>query len=342
MVDRAAKEGSDTVSSQRQLHERNGKLYLTIGFNFGLATVQWEFNLSPLLASTSDRPLTTTRTESHRAKNSATDNGEDDDNHDDEDLLSLLRGNRNSNKGKQGLKRGHQLLEDDDEVDREIETGPVKGVDGMSVLFDHVVLPLISLTNVYRKQVRAQEAVIKAKENEVYEALEILELSGINHRNRRRATEPHQKGAAEAKVQSDIELLVRPQLYGPTELFGEKTIAHLCSIVTKNAVEAPGRPSVSAFLLDRDTLSNDMGQPSLTARGSGPGSADAATLQLSIDSATIPLSVSANSVDAETGDGKGRKLTKQEEEEENRRILWEKLDKERAEKARAGKKKKLF
>lgn len=69
-------------------------------------------------------------------------------------------------------------------------------------MFDHVILPLISLANVYRKQVKTQESVIKAKENEVYEALEILELSGINHRNRRRATEPYHKGAAETKVQS--------------------------------------------------------------------------------------------------------------------------------------------
>lgn len=157
--------------------------------------------MSPLLASTSDRPLTTEGTGDRRAtKGGAANDGEEDD--DEEDLLTMLRGNRNSGKGKQGLKRGRQLLEDDEEVDREIETGPLKDVDGMSVLFDHVILPLISLTNVYRKQVRIQEAVIKAKENEVYEALEILELSGINHRNRRRATEPYQKGAAETKVQS--------------------------------------------------------------------------------------------------------------------------------------------
>lgn len=156
--------------------------------------------MSPLLASTSDHPLATEGAGGHHVpstKGHTTDEDED-----EEDLLSMLRGNRNSGKGKQSLKRGRHLLEDDDEVEKDLETGPFKGVDGMSVLFDHVILPLISLTNVYRKQVKAQEAVIKAKENEVYEALEILELSGINHRNRRRATEPYQKGAAETKVQS--------------------------------------------------------------------------------------------------------------------------------------------
>lgn len=92
-------------------------------------------------------------------------------------------------------------------LDLEDEQEDVEYVDGMSVFYDHLILPLISIVNVYRHQVKSQEAVIKAKENEVFEALELMEQSGVNHRNRRRVTEPYVKADADAKLQSVSEMM---------------------------------------------------------------------------------------------------------------------------------------
>lgn len=94
------------------------------------------------------------------------------------------------------------LLHSNNTLDLEDGQEDVEYVDGMSVLYDHLILPLISIVNVYRHQVKSQETVIRAKENEVFEALELMAQSGINHRNRRRVTEPYVKADADAKLLS--------------------------------------------------------------------------------------------------------------------------------------------
>jgi len=71
----------------------------------------------------------------------------------------------------------------------------------MSIMFDHMILPLITINNAYHKQIKNLEAIIKSKENEVVEALEMLEQSGIGYHNRRKATEKYDKSRAEAKLQ---------------------------------------------------------------------------------------------------------------------------------------------
>ncbi|KAG0047239.1 hypothetical protein BGZ83_007669 [Gryganskiella cystojenkinii] len=357
LSDMFSTETPGSESSQCRLQEHHGKMNLIAEFDFGLASVQWEFRLSPLIVSTTDR-------ESNR-HGATIDEGEDDE--DSDDLLTELRRNNTSSSKKDKskdnriLKRNRRILddgEDEDEEEGTIRRGDKAGVDGMAIMYDHVILPLITLTNVYRKQVHTQEGLIKAKENEVYEALEIMELSGINHRNRRKVTQPYQKGTAETNVQSDIELLVRPQLLGPKELFAEKNVTHLCSVITKHAAEEQESRSQRSTS-HGDALSQDLGAgasfatlPSSSSQGgldhrrstrqaTSGETMDTATISLhGNSSATLPI---AGTSSADSSGNVGRtKTTKEEEELERRRVLQEQLDREKEEKARSSKKKKLF
>ncbi|KAF9182761.1 hypothetical protein BGZ51_008589 [Haplosporangium sp. Z 767] len=310
---------------------QRSKLSLFVSFDFGLANVQWEFKLSPMLASTGLH-------------------GQDPEaNLSDDDLFSHVT--QKNTKGKSGPKRGRLFLEDSDAEGQDGEDKPEDGEHernitdvlhglqgssdigaiGMSVMYDHLLLPLISLTNAYRKQIKALEVVIKSKENEVMEALEMLEQNGINYHNRRKATERYDKSWTESKIQEHIEQLVRPQLVGPSELFSDKKIAALCSIITKNAAHqelGPGLP------LDNGTLSQGS-----TSQGSSrrSGGANNASLTLQRDFATIPVSSDTRGADHTSG-----KTSKQMEELERRRLLQEQLDKEKAAKEKSRKKKKLF
>lgn len=167
-----------------------------MAFDFGLASVQWEFKLVPMLSASSAPaiPLTEATQES---------------------ALTGIRKKYSESTRKRG--RTMMVLEnsDDEEYDDgnsntlDLEDGQedVEYVDGMSVFYDHLMLPLISIVNVYRHQVKSQETVIKAKENEVFEALELMEQSGVNHRNRRRVTEPYVSADADAKLQSVSEMM---------------------------------------------------------------------------------------------------------------------------------------
>ncbi|KAG0266580.1 hypothetical protein BG011_001769 [Mortierella polycephala] len=196
---------------------QRSKLSLFVSFDFGLASVQWEFKLSPMLASTGLH-------------------GQDPEinlSDDDDGLFSLAT--RKNTKGKSVSKRGRLFLEDsdaegqdgggktvDEEHERDItdvlhgfQDSSNTGVAGMSVMYDHLLLPLISLANAYRKQTKALEVVIKSKESEVMEALEMLEQNGINYHNRRKATERYDKSWTESKIQEtskQIEELERRRL----------------------------------------------------------------------------------------------------------------------------------
>ncbi|KAF9321066.1 hypothetical protein BG003_003829 [Podila horticola] len=212
-------------NSKRRIEARDdNKFSLFVGFDFGLASVQWEFKLMPMLSATSAPAISLTEATQESA-------------------LTGIRNIFSESARKRSRTKAALENSDNEEYDEEydeellhsstldLEDGPedVEYVDGMSVFYDHMILPLISIVNVYRHQVKSQEAVIRAKENEVFEALELMEQSGVNHRNRRRATEPYVKADADAKLQSDLERQRQPQA-GPRELFSDKMIPKLCSI----------------------------------------------------------------------------------------------------------------
>ncbi|KAF9299524.1 hypothetical protein BGZ74_008882 [Mortierella antarctica] len=219
------------------------------------------------------------------------------------------------------------LLHSNNTLDLEAGQEDVEYVDGMSVLYDHLILPLISIVNVYRHQVKSQETVIRAKENEVFEALELMAQSGINHRNRRRVTEPYVKADADAKLLSNLERLHKPQS-GPRELFSDKTIPKLCSIVTKNA-RPKDIPSgtFAASQLDQNLLSQYPSSIPLTissSSSSGPRHGDAVLSVTQVEQENVP------------------KASLRAEELERRRQLEDKLEKEKEDLVKKPKKKKLF
>ncbi|KAF9366243.1 hypothetical protein BGX34_004932 [Mortierella sp. NVP85] len=366
-----AADQSTPASSQRRIEEREGKLSLVVGFNFGLASVQWEFNLSPTIQEPGketeeeipwksnhstrppptdeelaemgifDRALLLPEFASMRPASASDlhleylENQDDDDS--DEDALDGGDDNYRSyieRKYRKSLERKGVKS----------NTDKSNTVDGMSMMFDHLVLPLISLTNAYRKQVKGLEVVIKSKENEVVEALEMLEQCGVGYQNRRKATERYDKSRTEARLQGDIEQLVRPQMFGPKELFSDKLVPVLCSIVSKNAgsQDAP----LSSFENSTTGFSQTQDLSSQTARGSAvkrpaPQNPDAATLTLQRDPATATIPAGTGSETTNAG-GATTKSSKESEELERRRILQEQLEKEKAEKEKARKKKKLF
>ncbi|KAF9582099.1 hypothetical protein BGW38_000644 [Lunasporangiospora selenospora] len=123
------------------------------------------------------------------------DNGDDSDSEDDIDRQGIGAVNT-------FIQEGLTSIQESQERSQRRRRRRRRAIDGPTALFDHLVSPLISVTNAYKKQVRMLEAIIKSKENEVFEALEIMEQSGVNHHNRRRVTQPYQKGDMETKLQS--------------------------------------------------------------------------------------------------------------------------------------------
>ncbi|KAI1317959.1 hypothetical protein EDD11_007481 [Mortierella claussenii] len=357
-----------------ELRERS-RVSLFVELNFGLASVQWEFKLSPLLESTGSRQaslsdaaqaatsgrdllddglssrfprfnhranekkrsrhfLEDSDVEEERPSEDDDDDNDDDDDDDDDD--------------------GDDDDDDDDDEDGDNATdgerakeskAQRKSVDGMSVMLGHLILPLIALTNAYRRQARMLETVIKSKENEVVEALEMMEQNGISYQTRRKATERYDKVRAETKLQEGLEQLVRPHLFGPKELFSDKKIPMLCSIVSNNAT---GQNRHMSSMEGKSTLySQEPGASSQSARGHtsaesssarrGPaGGSQGSQNESGTSTATSGASKPARS------DTAGAKTSKETEELERRRVLQEQLDKEKAEKERARKKKKLF
>lgn len=230
-----------------------------------MANVQWEFKLSPMIQATGTR---------HHHGQSSSSEAELSDN-DAEGNASLFPRGLSQLISSPKAKRTRKFLEDSDEEGEEgngegssNSQGTQQGVtgshggnsnnssglskaDGMSMMFDHLILPLISLTNAYRKQVRGLEVVIKSKENEVVEALEMLEQSGVGYHNRRKATERYDKLRSETRLQENIEQLIRPQMFGPKELFSDKLVPVLCSIVSKNAAgQGTRQPTISLLNFD--------------------------------------------------------------------------------------------
>ncbi|KAF9130363.1 hypothetical protein BGW39_003157 [Mortierella sp. 14UC] len=266
------------------IRERS-KIYMIVGFEFGLATMSWKFKLSPMIASTANvsrsLALKTAATYSQSplfptnlsqliddvGAGSGSGSGSD----------ARANANGNNKRGRRTFLEDSEDEYDDNEArefapdgDDELEDEQ-KDADGVSVLFDHLILPLIALNNAYRKQSRTLEAVIKSKESEVVEALELLEQHGIGYHNRRRATEKFDKTRVDTKLQEDVEHLVYPQLMAPMELFADKRVANLCSIVSRNAGEH-ANPSLS--LLDRNMASQEAGSSlASSARRTGGGEA---------------------------------------------------------------------
>ncbi|KAF9987468.1 hypothetical protein BGZ75_000570 [Mortierella antarctica] len=302
--------------TKRHLEQHGDKLSLVVGFIYGIASVQWEFQLSPLLADSGHV---------HTLPGGPVEHGRS----------SAL--NRKSEKSKDQATRQrlrHFLEDSDQEDDDDHDDDPQHApVDGMSVLYDHLVLPLISLTNAYRRQAKSLETVIKAKENEVFEALEMLEQSGTGYHNRRRTTERYDKARTETKLQEDLEKQVWPQMVGPKELFSDKKISTLCSVVAKNAAEKD--PSLASLGEIGNTQDQSMASQSSTqrtnARTGVPESSSTSTVPRPKGDAT-----------SSGGEGSGTKPPKRSEELERRRLLQERLDREKIEKGRAPKKKKLF
>ncbi|KAF9957605.1 hypothetical protein BGZ70_009465 [Mortierella alpina] len=308
------------AKTKRHLEPHGEKLSLIVGFIYGIATVQWEFKLSPLFAtSESVRTLLGDGLE-HRPSS------------------STLKRKSTKTQDQATLPRRRNFLEDsdqeeEDDNDKELQRDHAE-VDGMSVLYDHLILPLISLTNAYRRQAKSLETVIKAKENEVFEALEMLEQSGAGYHNRRRATERYDKARTETKLQEELEKQLRPQMLGPRELFSDRKVSALCSIVAKNAMEKD--PSLAS--------QGEMGpsqDQSMASQGSMPRTNTRTGVAEPSSTMTVPRP-EGDSAASSGGEGPGTKASKRSEELERRRLLQERLDREKIEKERAPKKKKLF
>lgn len=344
--------GSKTSAtpSKQILQGRHGKLYMIVGFEFGLATMYWKFKLSPMIASTSDvsrtLALKTAATFSQsplfptnlsQLIDDVNDGGSGSNTRTDANGANK-RGRRtfledSEDEYDEKQPRDFAPEDDDDELDED-----QRNADGVSVLFDHLVLPLIALNNAYRKQARTLEAVIKNKESEVVEALEMLEQHGIGYHNRRRATERFDKTLVDTKLQEDVEQLMIPQLVGPKELFADKKVASLCTIISRNAGEH-ANPSQS--LLERNMTSQEAGSSQSSRRAAGGES-----MSLLKDvGASVPTPTVITGADRNAGNANGganSKAIKEAEELERRRVLQEQLDKEKAEKEQSRKKKKLF
>ncbi|KAI7817843.1 hypothetical protein BC939DRAFT_532416 [Gamsiella multidivaricata] len=335
-LDAAKTPGSSAASSQPQLAMRNRTLVLMVGFKFGLASVQWNFKLRPMIQATGlHHPIFTSSLEPDLS----------------DEELSLETMSKSKRKTRQ--KRSRNFLEDSDNEDNnsrsesdnedksddgnESSSSRQKAripVDGMSVLFDHLVLPLISLTNAYRKQAKDLEGIIKSKEHEVVEALEMLEQSGVAYHHRRKATERYDRARTEMRLNKDVEQLVKPQMFGPRELFSEDRIPALCSIVSKNAGDQD--IPISSFEQKGELPSASLTQQ--VQASSSQGARGSATASILKDSASVPTAGD----ESRNAEGTNVKSSKEAEEMERRRALQEQLDKEKAEKEKARKKKKLF
>ncbi|KAF9287871.1 hypothetical protein BGZ68_001149 [Mortierella alpina] len=305
--------------TKRHLEQHGEKLSLVVGFIYGIASVQWEFKLSPLLATSGNRHILLDDREHNHS--------------------SSLKRKSKKTKDQGTEQRLRNFLEDSDLEDDDDDQPPQQPqehaqVDGMSVLYDHLVLPLISLTNAYRRQAKSLETVIKAKENEVFEALEMLEQSGTGYHNRRRATERYDKARTETKLQEDLEKQIRPQISGPRELFSDRKVSAFCSIVAKNAAEKdPSLASLGEIGNSQDqSMASQSSVPRTNARAGGVAE--------SSSTLTVPRPEGDNAPTG--GEGLGTKPSKRSEELERRRLLQERLDREKIEKERAPKKKKLF
>ncbi|CAO3573387.1 unnamed protein product [Mortierella alpina] len=315
-------------STKRHLEPHGEKLSLVVGFIYGIASVQWEFKLSPLLATSENVHTLLGGGPEHRYSS------------------SMLKRKSRKTQDQATLPRRRNFLEDSDQEEEDnndndndscngsgLQQNPAQ-VDGMAVLYDHLILPLISLTNAYRRQAKSLENVIKAKENEVFEALEMLEQSGAGYHSRRRATERYDKARTETKLQEELEKQVRPQMLGPRELFSDKKVSALCSIVAKNAMEKdPSLASQGEMVRSQDQSIGSQGSlPRTTTR---TGVAEPSSIM------TVPRP--AGDIAASSGgESSGTKASKRSEELERRRLLQERLDREKIEKERAPKKKKLF
>ncbi|KAK3843658.1 MAG: hypothetical protein J3R72DRAFT_489529 [Linnemannia gamsii] len=349
---------TSATPSKQLLQGRHGKIYMIVGFEFGLATMYWKFKLSPLIASTADvsrsLALKTAATFSQPSLFPTNLSQLIDDVGAGSGSGSNTRADTNSN----NKRRPRTFLEDsedeyDDNEAREFTPededeleDEQRNADGVSVLFDHLLLPLIALNNAYRKQTRTLEAVIKNKESEVVEALELLEQHGIGYHNRRRATERFDKARVDSKLQEDIEQLLYPQFMSPRELFSDKRVANLCSIVSRNAGKH-ANPSLS--LLDRNLASQEAGSSQANSVSRRTGGGESSSLLRDVGASIIAPTV-ATATDRNAGNPDGGANSKasilhalkEADELERRRILQEQLDKEKAEKERSRKKKKLF
>ncbi|KAG0307815.1 hypothetical protein BGZ97_000277 [Linnemannia gamsii] len=310
--------------SKQILQGRHGKLYMIVGFEFGLATMSWKFKLSPMIASTSDVSRTlalktaATFSQSPLFPTNLSQFIDDVNGSGGSGSGVVAKADANGNK-KHGRRTFLEDSEDEYEDNGSLDFAPDdddepeedrRNADGISVLFDHLVLPLITLNNAYRKQTRTLEAVIKNKESEVVEALELLEQHGIGYHNRRRVTERFDKARVDSKLQENA---------------GENV-----------------NPSLS--LLERNMASQEAGSSQSNSASRRAAGGESMSLLKDVGaSVPTPTVVPAAVRNAGNADGGANsKAFKEAEELERRRALQEQLDKEKAEKERSRKKKKLF
>ncbi|KAG0234425.1 hypothetical protein BGW42_006635 [Actinomortierella wolfii] len=180
-----AKEHTPAATRRLEVDEKN-MLTLRDEFKYGLAKAEWHFNLSPTIdyhntsASGGSRPTTSSTTTKLWDQNVF-----------DVRYPSFL------NRNQQQQQRTTDFDLQENEQHDSIVSGPL-------LMYEHLSLPLVAILNAYRKQVRNLESVIKSKELEVRELLDLLEVNGIANQHRHRATEPYRSKDTESPVVANI------------------------------------------------------------------------------------------------------------------------------------------
>ncbi|CAG8618606.1 45434_t:CDS:2 [Gigaspora margarita] len=75
-------------------------------------------------------------------------------------------------------------------LSQETENLGINVLDGQSVLYQHFILPMMHVVLEYRERVNILETMIKDKENEVSEVLELLDKAKSSNYDRKHKTEP--------------------------------------------------------------------------------------------------------------------------------------------------------
>ncbi|KAF9976382.1 hypothetical protein BGZ73_008660 [Actinomortierella ambigua] len=294
----------------------NNSLELRDEFKYGIANAEWSFNLSPTMGQLDAGLPKRTNTGGRELWDRPAF---------DKQYPSFL--NRNARQREQST-MDSDLQED--EEDGDILNGPL-------LMYENVSLPLITVLNAYRKQVRILENVIKSKETEVKELVDLLDVNGISHQQRLRATEPYRpkdvESPAVVNVRADVRRQNRPAATGPWDLFSDAAIQSLCSIVSKNAAnKSLHHPSQVPSSLD--SLSQPLSQNPLSSQVMESLRSGTQSLRSEGQATPAPEQPASPRVD---------KQTKAEQEElERRKKLQERLERERIEREKKPKRKKLF
>ncbi|KAF9166345.1 hypothetical protein DFQ26_008140 [Actinomortierella ambigua] len=325
-----AKGHSPSAARRLELGDKN-TLVLHDQFTYGIASGKWEFKLSPTVShdhvEIQDRPTS----------DDSEDDSEDDIWGSSNPVPKYYRENPMflSREQREYLREEKEaMLEKEAKLEKEPRRD---AVDGPTLMYENLSLPLITVLNAYRKQVRVLESVIKSKEAEAKELIGLLDVNGIAHQQRHRATEPYRSKDAEspviANVKSDVQKQIRPAASGPWDLFSDSVIQSLCGIASKNAAnKSSHNPSQVPSSLD--SLSQPISQNTWSSQAMDSLRPGTSSRHSERPVAAAPEQPASLKVD---------KQTKAEQEElERRKRLQERLEQERLEREKKPKKKKLF